>query len=71
MSVDMGQADQTLRTRSAPTPYTWGDIKPKAHIVRGDICVIRRMNGTPEMFRLVEQHHYKEWVGCFSFIGGA
>jgi len=50
-------------------PYTWHDIKPKAHIQRGDICVIRCMSGSPEMLKLVEQRHYKEWVGCFSYIG--
>ena len=70
MSIDMGQADRTLRVVHVdPWSWTWFDVKPKAHIVRGDICVIRGMNGTPEMFKLVEQHHYKEWVGCFSFIG--
>lgn len=68
MSVDMGQADRTLRSHRGPMPYTWQDIKPKAHITRGDICVIRSMNGWPEMFKLVEQHHYKEWTGCFSVI---
>ena len=69
MSVDMGQADRTLRTHRGRMTYTWADIKPKAHIQRGDICVIRSMNGWPEMFRLVEQHHYKEWAGCFTYIG--
>ena len=44
-------------------------LTPKAHIKRGDICVIRLVGGKPEMFRLVEQHHDKEWVGCFTYIG--
>lgn len=67
--IDMAQAERGLRSASRPLPYTWRDIKPKAHIQRGDVCVIRSMSGSPEMFRLVEQHHYKEWVGCFSYIG--
>ena len=67
--TDMAQADRTLRTRQRSTPYTWADIKPKQHIVRGDVCEVRRMNGAPEMFSLVEQHQYKEWVGCFTYIG--
>jgi hypothetical protein len=67
--IDMGQADRTLRTHNRPPPYTWADIKPKQHITRGDICVVRRINGAPEMFRLVDQHHYKEWVGCFTYMG--
>jgi hypothetical protein len=66
--IDMAQAERGLRSTSRPVPYTWHNVKPKAHIQRGDICVIRSMNGAPEMFRLVEQHHYKEWVGCFSAI---
>jgi len=67
--IDMAQADRTLRTRQRPVPYTWADIKPKQHINHGDICVIRRMNGSPEMFRINDPHHYKEWVGCFTYIG--
>jgi hypothetical protein len=66
--MDMGQADRTLRSQTKPKPFTWFEVKPKAHIVRGDVCVIRRMNGSPEMFKIVEQHSYKEWSGCFSII---
>lgn len=36
---------------------------------RGDICVIRIRNGVPMMFRLYDQRTYKEWVGCFSYLG--
>jgi hypothetical protein len=36
---------------------------------RGTICVIRLFNGKPEALRLVEQHDYKAWVGCFSILG--
>jgi len=67
--IDMGQADRTLRSRQQPTPYTWQDIKPKAHIAHGDVCVIRRMNGSPEMFKIHDQQWYREWVGCFTYIG--
>ena len=35
---------------------------------RGTICVIRLCNGEHEALRLVEQHHYAQWVGCFSII---
>lgn len=70
MSVDMGQADQTLRivVHVNPWKWTWSDVKLRPNIVRGDLCVIRGVNGTPEMFKIVEQHTYKEWVGCFSAI---
>ena len=44
-------------------------VKPKPHIKRGDVCVIRLVGGVREMFRLVDQHHYKEWVGCFTYLG--
>jgi hypothetical protein len=67
--TDMAQADRTLRSSSRPTPFTWADVKPKPSLTHGEICVIRRFNGSPEMLRVVDQHHYKEWVGCFSYIG--
>jgi hypothetical protein len=67
--IDMAQAERGLRSTSRPMPYTWHDIKTKAHIQRGEICVIRCMSGSPEMLRLDEQRHYKEWIGCFSYIG--
>ena len=35
---------------------------------KGTICVIRSCNGKPEALRIVNQHHYKEWVGCFSIL---
>ena len=70
MSVDMGQADQTLRTvvHVNPWAWTWGGVKLRPNTMRGDLCVIRGVNSTPEMFKIVEQHTYKEWVGCFSAI---
>lgn len=48
--------------------WTWADVKLRPDTVRGDLCVIRGVNGKPVMFKIVEQHTYKEWVGCFSFI---
>jgi hypothetical protein len=52
-----------------PPQYTWADLKHKAHLQPRTICVIRSMNGKPEIFSIVEQHHYKEWVGCFTYLG--
>lgn len=69
MSIDMGQADRTLVVHVEPWSWTWFDVKLRKDAVRGDLCVIRGVNGKPEMFKIVEQHHYKEWVGCFSFLG--
>ena len=72
--TDMAQADRTLRTQNKPTPYTWAEVKfldgeYQPPLGRGDICVIRGFNGSPEVLRLDDQHHYKEWVGCFSYLG--
>jgi hypothetical protein len=36
---------------------------------RGELCVIRQSRGKPEALRIVPQWSYKEWVGCFSWIG--
>lgn len=35
---------------------------------RGDICVIREINGRECVLRLSNQSSYKEWTGCFSII---
>jgi hypothetical protein len=35
---------------------------------RGMIYVVRRVNGVDVPLRIENQHHYKEWVGCFSAI---
>ena len=35
---------------------------------RGTICVERSVMGQPWWLALVEQHQYKEWVGCFSIL---
>lgn len=35
---------------------------------RGDICVIREVNGKECVFRISNQLAYREWVGCFSII---
>lgn len=72
--IDMAQADRSLRTHPRPTPYAWTEVKflddeYQPPLQRGDICVIRRANGAPEVLRLADQHHYKEWVGCFSYLG--
>jgi len=69
--TDMAQADRTLRARPTPTPFTWANVKPKPSLTYGEVCVIRRFNGAPEMLRIVDQQQYKEWVGCFSYIGGS
>jgi hypothetical protein len=37
--------------------------------MRGVICVEREVYGVVEWLPLVDQHHYKQWVGCFSLLG--
>jgi hypothetical protein len=36
----------------------------------GAICVTRETNGVAEILPLADQWTYKEWVGCFCYIGG-
>ena len=48
--------------------YLRGLIMNWNNYQRGTICVIRLFNGKPEALRLVDQHQYKEWAGCFSII---
>lgn len=35
---------------------------------RGMIYVLRRVNGVDVPLRIDNQHHYREWLGCFSAI---
>ena len=37
--------------------------------MKGVICVERMVRGQLEWLPLIDQHHYKEWVGCFSLLG--
>lgn len=66
--IDLAQADRTLRTNNRPAPYGWVDVKPNQNVTRGDLCVIRRSNGSPEILKIDNQTQYKEWVGCFSIV---
>jgi hypothetical protein len=34
--------------------------------MKGLICVEREVHGVIEWLPLANQHHYKEWAGCFS-----
>jgi hypothetical protein len=71
MSIDMGQADRTLRQRTVKAAsYDWTQVVQVAALNRGDRCVVRQSNGVPEILKIEPQWAYKEWVGCFSFIGG-
>ena len=38
--------------------------------MRGIICVERVVQGNLKWLPLAMQHHYKEWNGCFSLLGG-
>ena len=72
--TDMAQADRTLRRNKSnhhqtQRPFTWAEIKPKAHIKRGDICVLRSFNGAREMLRLDDPFWHTRWIGCFTYIG--
>jgi hypothetical protein len=35
----------------------------------GKICVLREVRGIWEALPLDPQWHYREWVGCFTYIG--
>ena len=37
--------------------------------MRGVICVERSVRGVIEWLPLADQHHYREWQGCFSLLG--
>ena len=37
-------------------------------MIRGRIYVLRRFNGTYVPLELVNQLHYREWLGCFSAL---
>lgn len=65
--IDMAQADRTLRVRTGKAvSYDWTKLfaAPK-DLKRGEICVIREF----EVLRIDPQWSYKEWSGCFSWIG--
>ena len=67
----MAQADSTLKQRTTKaSSYDWTMIVPSSEdFKRGELCVIRQSRGKPEALRIVPQWSYKEWVGCFSWIG--
>ena len=67
--IDMAQADRTLRVRQTKgSSYDWTKLQAAAtDLKRGEVCVIREY----EVLRIQPQWSYKEWVGCFSWIGGA
>ena len=68
--VDMAQADRTLRQRTISAwSYDWTKVTPAADLKRGELCVIRQSSGKPEAFKIDPQWSYKEWLGCFSWVG--
>ena len=36
---------------------------------KGTICIMRKIQGRWAVCPLVHQRDYKEWPGCFSYIG--
>ena len=40
------------------------------HFGKGSICVMREYRGKPVVLKIENQHHFKEWVGCFSVYCG-
>ena len=67
--IDLAQADRGLRPHTAPGVRDWSTTQPTpAGIVRGDRCVIRSGNGSPEILKIEDQRAYAEWAGCFSII---
>ena len=69
--IDMAQADRTLRQRTSKAfSYDWTKVVPAADLKRGELCVIRQSTGTPLVLKIEPQWAYKEWAGCFCWIGG-
>ena len=69
--IDLAQADRTLRARTTrAVSYDWTRVTPAADLKRGELCVIRQSTGTPLVLKIEPQWAYKEWVGCFCWIGG-
>ena len=50
-------------------PFSWANVADKPSLQQGEICVIRLFNGMPEMLRITNPLDYKEYSGCFSYIG--
>lgn len=50
--------------------YTRPVVDPEWNM-RGIICVERGvgMQGEIKWLPLADQHHYREWLGCFSLLG--
>lgn len=46
------------------------DTTPRPKSLRGLICVDRMYKGQLTTFPLVNQWSFKEWVGCYSLLGG-
>ena len=70
--LDMAQADRTLRARTTGAwSYDWTMVTPAADLKRGELCVIRQSTGKPLVLRIDPPWSYKEWTGCFSWIGDA
>jgi len=68
--IDMAQADRTLRARTSnAVSYDWTKVVPATDLKRGELCVIRQSSGKPEALKIEPQWAYKEWTGCFSWIG--
>ena len=42
----------------------WNGVRLK----RGDVCVVRKVNGRWCVLRLKNQASFREWSGCFSII---
>lgn len=62
--VDLGQADAKRRVN--PKSFNWTDVVQEDTACRGDICVIRQLFGSPEIFVVRPRENWKEWVGAFS-----
>lgn len=46
----------------------WNGHTQHPELHRGVIYVMRRVNGTDVPLRIYNQHHYREWLGCFSAL---
>ena len=61
--IDLGQH---IPRHSQPVHRDWIDVKGTTN--RGQLCVIRSSNGTPEIFKLDPKENWKEWSGAFSAL---
>lgn len=63
--IDLGQY---ISRAANPLRFSWSDVRCPHPRQTGDLCVIRSSNGTPEILKIEDSAHWREWAGAFSYI---